>query len=900
MKTVNTGQADGRCPVCGAPLPVEAPQGLCGACLLAGAAVPTALDTAGASAEQVVPPLERVAAAFPQFEIIELMGVGGMGAVYKARQPKLDRLVALKVLSDTLSASPVFAERFNREALVLARLNHPNIVTVFDYGQSGGFFYLLMEYVDGVNLRQAMKAGRFTPQQALALVPQVCDALQFAHDEGILHRDIKPENLLLDKRGRVKIADFGIAKLMGGPRPVTKLTATGAAIGTPNYMAPEQIEHPEDVDQRADIYSLGVVFYEMLTGELPIGRFAPPSRKTDIDERVDEIVLRALARERELRQRSAHEVKTQVEQIPGPKAEGGATEGPAFQAEAAKPLSSRDHALAAGSAVPAGDFILLNPRLPRIARAITVYAVLVAPVLWLAAVLLTPPEVRAVRVDAYAVQQCTLFITGLGRFLGVLSLLVGGFKLRGLRPDALRWVRRGIGLRLAMFVVRGVGLTWADALDRMVGTPTLTPWMIASAILGLGTLAWEIASLVWLHRFAPVLHPLLGLPAPRGTARHATVAALWTGLSLAMVTVVTGVFLAAPQVAARQWGEPFPLYRLGSPGSPGGLLIYCGVLGGVVVCAVKGMKRAWQALREIRAAQGRIDGIKRAVFGMAAWPVLLVMGGATIAGTVALLQLSRGGLATVAVAVMISLVIGELVVGGTWRWAMGSALGANPGRMPGWVHRWVVGGQLLAIAVFVPIVAIALPQVGQWPEPKLPSDDSLATDGSDGRVGGVIRFSFTIPHGQVAVLELVTRSNGVTTPIPNLAAYALAPADRGSAAVFRFRPDRPDHGGGVARQPWLIEIATRGGNASAGGLDLPAPLVPSVGGRSMNMRLAPETEFTSWMVPESELPPNGLVGLRVRTQAHGFRAGLPGSSGAVGAGTNWVNAAGTPQAAQPD
>ncbi|HOB97870.1 MAG TPA: protein kinase, partial [Verrucomicrobiota bacterium] len=776
MKTVITEQADRQCPVCGAPLAADAPQGLCGACLLAGAAVPTAHAATTSSIPQDVPSLERVAAAFPQFEIIELIGAGGMGAVYKARQPKLDRLVALKVLSDTLSASPAFAERFNREALVLARLNHPNIVTVFDYGQSGGFFYLLMEYVDGVNLRQAMKAGRFTPQQALALVPKVCDALQFAHDEGILHRDIKPENLLLDTRGRVKIADFGIAKLMGEPRPVTKLTATGAAIGTPNYMAPEQIEHPEDVDQRADIYSLGVVFYEMLTGELPIGRFAPPSRKTDIDERVDEIVLRALARERELRQRSAHEVKTQVERIPGPKAEGRATEGPAFRAEAAESPPSCDHTLAAGSVVPAGDFILLNPRLPRMARAITVYALLMAPVLWLAAVLLTPPEVGAVRVEAYAVQQCTLFVTGWGRFLGVVLLLVGGFKLRGLRRDALRWVRQGIWLHLSMLAVRGVGLTWADALNRMAATPTLTPWMIASAILGLGTLAWEIASLVWLHRHAPVLHPLLGLPAPRDTARHATAAALWTGLSVAMAAVVTGVFLAAPQVAAWQWGEPFPLYRLGSPGSPGGLLIYCGVLCGVVVCAVNGMRRAWQALREIRSAQGRIDGVKRAVFAVAAWPMLLAMGGATIAGTVALVQLSRGGLATVAVSVLISLVIGEVILGRTWRWAMGGASGDKPGRMPGWVHRWVVGGQLLAIAVFVPIIAIAWPQVGQWPEPKLPSDDSLAANGSVG-AGEAYMDGLWTCDDLVALVRLLVRNrdrlDAMETGLARLGGWAM-------------------------------------------------------------------------------------------------------------------------------
>jgi serine/threonine protein kinase len=172
-----------------------------------------------------------------------------------------------------------------------------------------------MEFVDGVNLRQAMQAGRFTPAQALALVPRICEALQFAHDEGILHRDIKPENILLDTRGRVKIADFGIAKLIGDKVEAAALTASGVAVGTPHYMAPEQLEHPQDVDQRADIYSLGVVFYEMLTDELPIGRFAPPSERTPVDPRVDHVVLQALERERERRQHNVTEVKTEVEQI---------------------------------------------------------------------------------------------------------------------------------------------------------------------------------------------------------------------------------------------------------------------------------------------------------------------------------------------------------------------------------------------------------------------------------------------------------------------------------------------------------------------------------------------------------------------------------------------------------
>lgn len=332
------------CPKCHAPIPPEAPQGLCPECLLAAASIATEV---GQSAQAEPPPsLETIAAGFPQLEILEFIGQGGMGLVFKARQPKLDRFVALKLLPQKPGADPAFCERFNREARVLARLNHPNIVAVHDFGEAGPFFYLLMEFVDGVNLRQAMQAGRFTPAQALALVPKICDALQYAHEEGVLHRDIKPENLLLDTRGRVKIADFGIAKLLGEAKDIT-LTARGAALGTPHYMAPEQLERPQDVDQRADVYSLGVVFYEMLTGELPIGRFAPPSEKTPMDPRVDQVVLRTLEKERERRFQSAGDVKTQVEKItatpaanqPGPtgavhRAPGGQPQSPPLQTSA--------------------------------------------------------------------------------------------------------------------------------------------------------------------------------------------------------------------------------------------------------------------------------------------------------------------------------------------------------------------------------------------------------------------------------------------------------------------------------------------------------------------------------------------------------------------------------------
>jgi serine/threonine protein kinase len=172
-----------------------------------------------------------------------------------------------------------------------------------------------MEFVDGANLRQLMKEGSLTPDDAVRLIPQICEALQFAHDEGVVHRDIKPENILVDRKGRVKIADFGIAKLLGPKTTDHTLTGPWQIMGTMHYMAPEQMDNPLGLDHRADIYSVGVVVYEMLTNQLPRGHFPLPSQKTKVDQRLDQIVLRALETEPGQRYQRISEIKTAVEAI---------------------------------------------------------------------------------------------------------------------------------------------------------------------------------------------------------------------------------------------------------------------------------------------------------------------------------------------------------------------------------------------------------------------------------------------------------------------------------------------------------------------------------------------------------------------------------------------------------
>ncbi|HYF33855.1 MAG TPA: serine/threonine-protein kinase, partial [Prosthecobacter sp.] len=264
------------------------------------------------------PPPEVLEPVFMGFDHFDFIDRGGMGAVYSARQKSLDRRVAIKILPPELGQDDNFVDRFHQEARLLAKLQHPNIVTVYDFGSTpAGHLFIVMEHVQGKSLLALMKEKAIGPLRSIEIACQVCDALQFAHEHGIVHRDIKPTNILVDDRGKVRVADFGLAKLAGSNlvHITTARTQAGRAIGTPGYAAPEQRRAEPAVDCRADIFSLGVTLYEMLTGHTPVGVFESPSRKAGTPPALDRVVLRALQERPELRYQSAAQMKKAIEMI---------------------------------------------------------------------------------------------------------------------------------------------------------------------------------------------------------------------------------------------------------------------------------------------------------------------------------------------------------------------------------------------------------------------------------------------------------------------------------------------------------------------------------------------------------------------------------------------------------
>ena len=238
-----------------------------------------------------------------------IVGAGGMGVVYEAIQLSLNRPVTIKLLRCGDGAGYAFENRFRREAMAMAQLTHPNIVDIYDFDRiSEDYLFFVMEYIEGTDLAEIMRTGGMPPPQlAMLLLPQICHALEFAHSRGIVHRgivhrDIRPANIMVTRRGEVKVTDFGLAKKFDQFNSF--VTMTNMILGTPEYAAPEQVDAHREVDHRADIYALGVMIYQMLTGQLPRGAWQPPSQRPGVDPRMDSIVIKAMMQDRNQRYQS--------------------------------------------------------------------------------------------------------------------------------------------------------------------------------------------------------------------------------------------------------------------------------------------------------------------------------------------------------------------------------------------------------------------------------------------------------------------------------------------------------------------------------------------------------------------------------------------------------------------
>ncbi len=263
------------------------------------------------------------------YKIIEKLGEGGMGAVYKGLDLMLEREVAIKVLRPELSRQPELVERFRSEAVTLARLNHPNIATLYSFFRQGEDFFMVMEFVPGQTLDAVIKRfGALPYDQAILLMSQVLEAVAHAHAMGIIHRDLKPANLMLTHTGAIKVMDFGIARALGAAR----MTRAGRVVGTIEYMSPEQVRG-QQTDARSDIYSLGIVLYEILTGRVPfqsdseyelmraqieVAPLPPRELVPQVPPAMEQVILRALAKQPEARFQTANEFQTALLAVTAP------------------------------------------------------------------------------------------------------------------------------------------------------------------------------------------------------------------------------------------------------------------------------------------------------------------------------------------------------------------------------------------------------------------------------------------------------------------------------------------------------------------------------------------------------------------------------------------------------
>jgi serine/threonine-protein kinase len=254
---------------------------------------------------------EKSSVKFGEYLLTGKIGQGGVAEIYKGWQESLNRDVAIKILLPKLSCDPDIVRRFEQESLVIAKLNHPNIVHVIDKGDVGGRCYFVMEYIDGASLRQVIDSESIPLKRKLEMIVEVCKALDYAHKNGVIHRDIKPTNILIDRQGNARVADFGIAQIVGAPEG--EMTALDIVMGTLSYMSPEQKVSSTNVDQTTDIYAVGIILYEILVRKKPVGYFKMPSEiDPGIDPKFDDIVIKCLAQEPKDRYQTAVQLKDAI------------------------------------------------------------------------------------------------------------------------------------------------------------------------------------------------------------------------------------------------------------------------------------------------------------------------------------------------------------------------------------------------------------------------------------------------------------------------------------------------------------------------------------------------------------------------------------------------------------